>query len=125
MPKGLSVTLDFDTRNLGRSLSRLPDQIDGYVHTVMQYQAGKAVGYMKTSAPWTDRTGNARSGLSSAVGWEPKVSHSITLFHRVSYGIFLETRWAGKFAIILPTIQKFGPDTMRLLEKMFDKIGGA
>ena len=79
---------------------------------------------MKTTAPWTDRTGNARSGLSSKVDWVPKKLHAIHLFHRVPYGIFLEVRWAGRFAVILPTIRQFGPDTMRLLSKLFARLGG-
>lgn len=123
MPKGVIPTLQFDRRNLSRNLKDLPDQVDGYVHAVMEYQATKALGHMKTTAPWTDRTGNARNGLSSAVEWQPKKLHAIRLFHRVTYGIFLEVRWAGRYAIIGPTIQKFGPDTMRLLDKMFRRLG--
>lgn len=123
MPKGLDATLKFDRRNLSRNIERLPEQVDGYIHAVMEYQATKALAHMKTTAPWTDRTGNARNGLGSAVEWEPRKSHAIRLFHRMWYGIFLETRWAGKYAIILPTIQKFAPDTMRLLEKMFRRLG--
>ena len=120
---GLSVTLDFDRRNLGRNLEALPDEVDGMVHAVMEYQSVKAVAHMKTTAPWTDRTGNARNGLSSEVGWNPRESHSIRLFHRMWYGIFLETRWAGRYAIILPTIQLYGKDTMRLLTKLFQRLG--
>jgi len=119
----MSVTLDFDRRDLGRSLKTLPDEVDGMVHAVMSYQSTAAVGYMKTNARWTDRTGNARNGLSTEVEWVPRERHAIRLFHRVTYGIFLETRWAGKYAIILPTIQKYGPDTMRLLSKLFGRLG--
>lgn len=102
----------------------LPDRVDGMVHAIMDYQSTKALSYMKVNAKWTDRTGNARNGLGTEVGWIPRVSHSIRLFHRMWYGIFLEVRWAGKYAIILPTIQQFGPDTMRLLEKLFRKLNG-
>lgn len=124
MPKAVNVTLDFDRRQLGRNLERLPDEVDGMIHAVMVYQSTKALGHMKTTAKWTDRTGNARNGLGTAVEWVPKERHTIRLFHRMWYGIFLETRWAGRFAIILPTIQQFGPDTMRLLDKLFRKLGG-
>jgi len=110
---------------MGRNIEQLDDKVDGYIHAVMIRQSAKAKSYMQQNAPWTDQTGNARNGLSATTQWTPKKSHSTTLFHRMSYGIFLETRWAGKYAIILPTIQKFGPDTMRVLEKMFSKLGGA
>jgi len=118
------MSLDFDTDPLGRNLSTLDDKVDGAVHAVMSYQATKAESHMKTTAPWTDRTGNARSGLRTEVGWVPRKSHSIRLFHSVPYGIFLEARWAGRYAVIIPTIQQFGPDTMRLLGKLFGKLGG-
>lgn len=59
--------------------------------------------YAKKNAPWTDRTGNARAGLHTA--------HSIgsnyfelVVAHSVPYGIWLEVRWSGKYAIIGPTI---------------------
>lgn len=120
---GVRPTLTFDKKSLGRNIETLPAKVDGYIHAVMTYQSVKAVGYMKTTAKWTDRTGNARGGLSTAVVWEPMKLHAIRLFHRVPYGIFLEVRWAGKYAIILPTIRKFGPDTMRLLGKMFKQLG--
>lgn len=123
MPNGVVPTLKFDRRNLSRNLEDLPDQVDGYIHAVMEYQSTKALAHMKTTAKWTDRTGNARNGLGSHVEWEPKKLHVIRLFHRVTYGIFLEIRWAGRYAIIGPTIEKFGPDTMRLLDKMFRKLG--
>jgi hypothetical protein len=118
------ITVKFDDRILGKNLATLSEKVDGQIHAVMSYQATKAESHMRTTAPWTDRTGNARSGLSTDVGWVPGKSHSINLFHRVPYGIFLETRWAGKFAVILPTIQQFGPDTMRLLSRLFSKLGG-
>ena len=120
----INSTLIFNSTTLTRKISALPDRIDGQVHAVVARQADSAAGWMKTNARWTDRTGNARGGLSSKVGWIPKKEHSITVFHRVSYGIFLEVRWAGRFAIILPTLQKYGPDTMRMLENLFSRLGG-
>lgn len=116
--------MDFDSRRLGRNLEQLPAKIDGQIHAVFEYQSTKVVRHMKTTAPWRDRTGNARSGLGTEVEWVPQTSHAIRLFHRVTYGIFLETRWAGRYAVILPTIERFGPDTMRLLNKLFAKLGG-
>lgn len=114
--------MDFNSKTLNRNLNSMSPALDGMIHAVVDYQATKAASHMKTTARWTDRTGNARNGLSAQVGWVPQQSHSIRLFHRVSYGIFLEVRWAGKYAIIAPTIQKFGPDTMRLLSKLFRKL---
>ena len=125
MPSGLSARLDFNANNLGRNVKALPDKVDGYIHTIVVRQSISALAYMKVNAKWTDRTGNARNGLGAEVIWKPKELHAIRLFHRMWYGIFLETRWAGRFAIILPTIQKFGPDTMRMFDRLFQKLGGS
>ena len=59
--------------------------------------------WMKTNASWTDRTGNARQGLTVTV-------HDVTdaiiirLSHGVDYGWFLETRFAGAYSIIAPAV---------------------
>lgn len=118
----LRGSFTIDDRRYRRALQEFGPKVDGYIHATMDYQSGKMLTHAKVNAKWRDRTGNARSGLSTEVGWQPMVSHSITLFHRVTYGIFLETRWAGKYAIILPTIQLFGRDTMKLLSKLFRKL---
>jgi hypothetical protein len=67
--------------------------------------------YAKEHAPWDDRTGDARAGLT-AKGEQRLVYYAITLYHTVSYGIWLEVRWDGKYAIIVPTLEHMGPQLM-------------
>jgi hypothetical protein len=62
--------------------------------------------YAQQNAPWEDQTGDARAGLTA------KAEHhgfrqEVYLFHTVDYGIWLEVRWNGKYAIINPTIEHF------------------
>ena len=62
----------------------------------------------KDNAPWADRTGDARRGITA------KSSHSngditMTLFHTVDYGLWLEVIQNGAFATIMPTIERDGP----------------
>jgi hypothetical protein len=68
--------------------------------------AVEALDYAKANAPWGDRTGDAREGLDSDVYWE---GHTIVwdMFHTVDYGLYLETRWNAKYAIIMPTLEMF------------------
>lgn len=70
--------------------------------------ARRTEAYAKAHAPWQDRTGDARQGLT-AIGEQRLVRYTITLFHTVDYGIWLEVRWDGKYAIIVPTIEHMGP----------------
>ena len=83
--------------------------------------------YAKENAPWVDRTGGARDGLR-AIGEQRLVTYSITLFHTIEYGLWLEVRWDGKYAIIVPTIEHMGPELMAELAALnlggIAKLGG-
>lgn len=78
---------------------------------------------MRENAPWQDQTGNARNGLFTKVLVE-KNNVAIVLYHSVPYGIWLELRWSGKYAIVTPSLAKWGPKYFALLAKaVFDKNG--
>lgn len=72
--------------------------------------------YAKENAPWADRTGNARAGLDVEVDSEGG-ELSLTLFHTVDYGQWLETIQGGEFATIMPTLETFAPE-------VFERAGG-
>jgi len=62
--------------------------------------------WMKTNAPWEDRTGDARNELWTDVQHQGfKVL--IHLGHGVEYGIWLEVRWNGVYAIIVPALEHY------------------
>lgn len=88
-----------------------------------KYTAPKIQAWMRTNASWTDRTSNARNGLFTSVQIsENKVD--IVLYHSVPYGVWLEVRWSGRYAIINPAIQYWGPKYFALLAKaIFDGPG--
>lgn len=67
--------------------------------------------YAKSNAVWEDRTGDARDGLTASVEEDP-VAPKLYLYHTVSYGVWLEVRFNGKYAIIMPTIEAKGPELM-------------
>lgn len=86
-----------------------------------QSMAPEVENYMKINAPWTDRTSNARNGLA-ARAYRDKDEIGIVLFHQVTYGIWLETRFGGKYAIIEPTIQAMSTKVMARFERILDRI---
>ena len=83
------------------------------VHGVCQKWAAILETEMKQNAPWQDKSSNARQTLYTAV--EPPTAAQIAdmieliLSHGVTYGIFLELKNAGKFAIINPTLDQAAP----------------
>lgn len=70
--------------------------------------------YAKENAPWSDRTGDAREGLTASARHR-QTHYYIDLYHTVDYGIWLEIRWNGAFAIIQPTLEHYGPIVMSSL----------
>jgi hypothetical protein len=88
-----------------------------------KYVAPQIQSDMRANAPWTDRTGNARNGLFTQVQVSTN-EVAIVLYHSVPYGIWLELRWSGKYAIITPMLAKWGPQFFALLAKaVFDERG--
>lgn len=107
--------LRINTALLGARLNR---GISG----IMLANAPKVQSYARTHAPWTDRTGNARQGLFAKYSKEED-SHVITLSHSVPYGIWLEVRWAGRYAVIMPTIQAEAARIMGDIKTLISKLG--
>lgn len=86
--------------------------------------------YAKENAPWTDRTSNARQSLRAYIGTDAPAGYpssqqlakevvELFLSHGMDYGINLETGFAGRFAIIYPTLQQHAPDVQRMLREVF------
>lgn len=105
------------------NLENLPAFIDKLVETTMSYYAPQVANYAKSNAPWTDQTSNARNGLTAQAGRDGD-THFITLAHRVDYGIYLETRWGGRYAIINETIQAMMGPIMQTLNGSLDRYSG-
>lgn len=62
--------------------------------------------YAKSNAPWHDITGAAREGLDIEVD-EDNDEVTITLYHTVDYGLWLEVIQAGRYATIMPTLEHY------------------
>lgn len=91
------------------------------VMAVAEYIARQAQNDMRTNAVWTDRTGNARSGLFSVAQQaaadlvEIYLSHG----HTIDYGVNLELGHGGKYAIVGPTMERLIPEIKRMLDRIF------
>lgn len=96
------------TGNLEANLKGLDQKVKAGMVAAANYVAPQAESFMKSTAPWTDQTGAARNGLRARV----RVSGNtvaIVLYHSVPYGIWLEVRWGGKYAVIEPAMAAAGP----------------
>lgn len=90
------------------------------IRMLADYFAQKIQDEARQAAPWQDRTGNARSGLFALT--EQAATDLVTIYlshaHTVYYGVFLELANGGKYAVILPTIQRNLPEIERQLKRL-------
>ena len=99
----------FDFDSLTPSLQRMLPQVDAGVDLAFDFMRDHAETYARTNAPWTDRTSNARNGLSVVHTKVPMVVHQLITYHTMPYGLWLEVRWSGRYAIIGPTMLHISP----------------
>lgn len=114
---GIRITEDTLTPNL----KALHPQLHAGLYTLMQFYADRMESYAVANASWSDQTGNARQGLSAKAFSEPQ-SFAIVLYHTMPYGVWLEVRWSGRYAIILPTIDRHGPEVMAAVSQVMQRM---
>lgn len=99
-------------------------KLDEALTATFRMWAGRIETKMKTDAPWTDRTSNARNGLR-AVHTKDGDEHAILCTHSVPYGVYLETSNDAQYAVIMPTITSTGPRVMQTLDRILDRLRGS
>jgi hypothetical protein len=115
------VQITKDTLTPG--IAKLDDDILDIVFKVFTYWSTKGVSEMRTNAKWSDRTGNARNGLGATV-YDTDKYIDLVFYHRVPYGVFLEVRWSGKYAIIGPTMASVAPRLAAMVSQAILDNGG-
>lgn len=88
--------------------ARLPQELEAV--------GRKAVAFAVSNHPWTNRTGEAERGLSYEV-IRTGDAILITLFHRAPHGIWLETRWAGKWGVLPKAMTSVYGDVMLAVQR--------
>ncbi len=115
------IVFDNGLNEISDRCKKGPEQVHRAALITAQRYAPQVQNYARDNAVWTDRTGNARQGLM-ARPFEEGDSVGIDVFHSVSYGIWLEVRWGGRYAIIQPTIDVMGPKVMQGFDGLLDRI---
>lgn len=122
MPQGVNFQGgSISGSSLAFGLRNYPRKTRDRIAEIMEEFAEEALSYMQENAPWEDQTGDAREGLGAAVE-ELGSMLSLILYHSVDYGVWLEVRWGGRYAIIIPTLETMGPELMSRLEGITEDI---
>lgn len=111
----------WDASKLRVNIDQLPNLLNRLVVASTMLIGTRGEAYMKSNAPWHDRTANARNSLNTKVENGAR-EHSITYAHGMPYGIWLEIRFAGRNQIIMPSVTKGGADLMKLLENGMGRL---
>lgn len=118
---GMQVKWTIPPSVLQDAIKQYGDRVMVAVKALADMIATQAQNDMRRNAPWTDRTGNARSGLFSLA---ERAAHEIVIIHfshghTVHYGKYLELSRSGRYAIIQPTMERIYPEVIRQLNRLF------
>lgn len=118
-------SFEFTDDSLTPAIDAIDDATDRFLTATMGYHAPQVEAYAKKNASWTDRTTNARNALF-AVAEFSRPTYRIVLGHGIPYGVWLEVRFAGRYAIIEPTIREQGKEVMKTIQAGYMRglIGG-
>ena len=84
--------------NITLRLEAMAKKAEAAVTAVCQKYSQQGAGYARENRPWTDRTGDARRSLHGYVVKGRIISARIS--HGVLYGISLEKKHGGRYAIL-------------------------
>lgn len=101
-----------------RNLNFVSDHIHQKCLLVAAYFAPIVESEARSNAIWTDRTGNARQGLTGLVNDMSNTMVELYLTHKMSYGKWLEIANSGRYAIILPTLETNYDKIFKMLEQV-------
>ena len=117
----MRIRFEFDDGRIRKNIVELDARTKKAIEVAFAFQAARSTGYMKTNAPWTDRTTAARAGLH-AVASHSGSRFELLLAHAVSYGIWLEVANSGKYQIILPSLRAATRELASLLDNLWSKM---
>lgn len=83
--------------------------------------AANMTNYAKLNKRWKDRTGNARARLHGGFYWEDTNILKTYIAHGMEYGIYLELKYDGKYAILEETINAHKNTWYKNIEKVMNK----
>lgn len=119
----MAFVLKYDESELNKKIDGLGPKVSAAVLMYATTKAPIIESRMKIGRPWRDRTGIAKATLAASVSKPGPEIIRITLSHGVDYGLWLELANEGNYAIIIPSIKKEGPEFIKDMEGLMNKLG--
>lgn len=118
----MAFQLDYKGSSLSKNLDNMAVKLGAAVLMVLSTRTEQIEFYMKANRPWTDRTNMAKATLNAKCSRPSDTLFRITLAHGVEYGIWLELANGKNYAIIVPTINEYGPRIVEDMNGLMSKI---
>jgi hypothetical protein len=90
------------SKEVNRNIDKIAKKLVASSVALAQDWAETLEADMRENAPWHDRTSHARQGLKGTASFDGD-EILIRLSHSVDYGVYLEFKHDGKYAILKPT----------------------
>lgn len=110
----MQATTTFDASEPVNKLATLAARVAAAILEAGALIASRVETFARTARPWTDRTNAARAGLTAKAVMQG-TRLVIYLFHSVYYGVFLELKNSGRYAIIMRALQTHYPMLLALV----------
>lgn len=91
--------------DMAQRVERYKSNLLAAVYALASEWARRLADEAKQTHPWRNRTEEAEAKLFGRAV-RMAAGALIILGHGASHGIFLERRWAGRWAVIMPTLQR-------------------
>ena len=118
----MGIKIKYSESSLAKGLDNMSEKLGAVLLMFAQNKAIQLQAEMKAQRPWKDRTGQAKASLSAVVSSPNESTVRITLAHGVDYGIWLELAHGKNYAIIVPTIDRAGPQMISELHGLLGKL---
>ena len=103
----IQTKVEFDTREVVAGIRLYEAAMDRIAYELLTYYKPLVERDARMNAAWIDRTSNARRGLRAEVAQLERGAAALILIHGESYGVHLELRYAGRYAIVGPTLESY------------------
>lgn len=117
MATAASIDWHGTDRRMVEAIERYKRNLIEAVYRLAGEWATRIANDARQGAPWTDRTGDARRSLFGRA-FRLAMGAVIVVGHGVHYGIYLERRWGGKWAAIMPALQRAYAAVMASLQRL-------
>lgn len=115
----------FDDRSVAEvtaNIKKFDEKMRAGLLLITKQVARKMEEWAKNNAKWTDRTGNARKGLTADANWDNYIELVVRMSHKVDYGVWLELAHERKYAILQPAIEKYKDEFIKEWEKIINGV---